>query len=397
MILRTPFFERTNAANGTGLWTHWAGHLVAEKYQMSEKFEYFAVRNAASLYDTSPLYKYRIAGPDSERFLAGVLIRDVRSCPPGRAQYTAWCDGEGYLVEDGVVFRIGPEEFLLTAARPNLSYLSSLVTHESVNIEDVSRAYGALSLQGPHARQIITALDPSMTGLEYFHHAPAKLGGAAVLVSRTGFTGDLGYEIWLDPDDALQVWDTLIEAGAGRGLIPIGDTAVLMARIEAGLLLVDVDYEPSRFAFNDAHRSTPAEVGLQWMLGSLGDRRFVGREAIRREMVSGASRWRFTGLVVDWRDYDQRHRAAGLIAPKDHMPVTGDMMVYDPDGRRVGYATSFMYSPILQNHIALARVEPGLAEKGTDLQLEFTIDHRYQMVVARTAPLPLFDPPRKRS
>lgn len=396
MIRTTPFHDRVAALNETGLWSHWAGHLVADRYQLSEKFEYFAVRNAAGIFDTSPLYKYRIAGADAERFLGGVLARDIRTCRPGRAQYTLWCDDDGYVIEDGVVFRLAGDEYLFTTARPNLAYLTGLVGGLSVDIVDESEEWAALALQGPRSREILTRVAPEIADLDYFEVAPVEVGDAATIVSRTGFTGDLGYEVWVPSGAALGVWDAVMEAGEGRGLTPFGQVALSMARIEAGLLLIDVDFTSSRFAWTKAQKSTPVELGMGWMLGDL-DRPFVGRDAIRREIEQGSSRYRLTGLVVDWQEWDDLYDAAGLIPPKDHTPVEEDLMVYDGEGGRAGWASSFMYSPILQRHIALARVRPDLAGAGARVNLEVTIDHQYRTVAAGVARLPLYAPERKTS
>lgn len=396
LISTTPFHERVGAANQTGLWSHWAGYLVAEKYQMAEKFEYFAVRNGAGVFDTSPLFKYRIWGIDAERFLAGVLARDIRTCRPGQAQYTVWCDDGGFVLEDGVILRHSDDEFFLTTAGPNLAYYSDLIGSHRVAIDDISEEYGALAVQGPHSRAVLTELTPEIERLGYFHVHDTKLGGAPVTVSRTGFTGDLGYEVWVRRDDAIPVWDAVMEAGSGRGVIPFGQIALLMTRIEAGLLLINTDFTSSRFAWTDADRSTPHELGLGWMLRSLGDDRpFIGREAIRREVAEGSSRWNMVGLVVDWDEYDRSHREAGLIAPKDHVPAPYEMMLYDDDHERVGYTASFMYSPMLQRHIGLARVRPHLSKVGTRVNLEVTINHRYELVGAHVARLPLYRTPRR--
>ncbi|CAN5477472.1 aminomethyltransferase family protein [soil metagenome] len=364
---------------------------------MSEKLEYFAVRNSVGVFDTSPLYKYRITGPGAEHYLAGVLARNIRRCRPGQAQYTVWCDDRGFVVEDGVVLRLAPDEFMLTAARPNLAYLQGLIGHEAVEIEDVSVRWGTLAVQGPRACTVLEPLVPEIAGLRYFDLVPAKLGDTAVTISRTGYTGGLGYEVWVPAEDAVAVWDAVAEAGAGHGMLPFGQVALLMARIEAGLLLIDVDFESSRFAFNDEHRSTPLELGFGWMLRDLDndDRAFVGRNAIVRERAEGTSRWKMVGLVVDWHEYDTLYTAAGLIPPKDHIPVTEDFMLYDTGSDRVGYATSLMYSSMLQRHIAIARVRPDLAATGTRVDLEVTINHRYQRVGAHVARMPLYNPAHK--
>jgi aminomethyltransferase len=218
-----------------------------------------------------------------------------------------------------------------------------------------------------------------------------------VTVSRTGYSGDLGYEVWIDTPDALHVWDTLWDSMEGHGVLPFGLAALYMLRIEAGLLLLDADFDSSRFAWNDAHRSTPIELGWGWMFKDLktDDRAFIGRKALEREIADKTSRWAMRGLIVDWQDYDRVYNDAGLIPPKDHSPIVEDWMLYDEDYERVGYATSFMYSPMLQRHIAIARVRPDFARFGTKVDLEFTVDHHYERVAAHVARLPLYNPERK--
>ena len=374
MILTSPFHERTSALNSTGLWSHWSGHLAADRYQMSDKFEYFAVRNSAGLFDSSPLYKYRIHGRDAERFLAGVLARDIRGCAPGNAQYTVWCDDRGFVVEDGVILRPARDEFLLTSAEPNFAYFSDLIGRDQVSIEEVSHDYGVLAIQGPRSRDLLARLVPDVATLPFFGLATGTIAGAPVTVSRTGYSGDLGYEIWVPSTDALQVWDVLWNSMEGHGVLPFGLAALYMLRIEAGLLLLDVDFSSSRYAWTDEDRSTPIELGWSWMFKGLAgdDRAFIGRRALERELSDKTSRWRLTGLMVDWADYDRIYSGAGLIPPKDHTPVQEEMFVYDGEGYQVGYATSFMYSPILQRHIAIARVRPELAAAGTPVRLEMT-------------------------
>jgi aminomethyltransferase len=393
----TPFHERTSALNETGLWEHWSGYLAATKYQMAEKFEYFAIRNAAAIFDTSPLYKYRIHGLDAERYLAGVLARDIRTCPPGHAQYTLWCDDRGYVIEDGVILRHGVDEFMLTSAEPNLAYFRDLVGGDRVAIDEVTEDFGVLAFQGPKSREILAKLAPDVARLGYFGIVDGKIGKAPVTISRTGYTGDLGFEIWTRSEDAVKVWDTLWDAARGHGVIPFGMTALYMARIEAGLLLLDVDFESSRFAWNDDHRSTPIELGLGWMLKGVAtdDRAFIGRDAIRRELAGKTSRWRLTGLILDWQTYDRIYDAAGLIPPKDHTPIQDEYYIYDDDGRQLGFATSLMYSPILQRHIALARVPLELSTPGSQVKLEQAVSHKYEYFDAVVARTPLYNPERR--
>jgi len=393
----TPFHPRLSELNTTGLYGHWSGYLSAQRYDHSAKHEYFAVRNAAGYFDTSPLYKYWLRGKDAERFLGGVMTRDIRLCKPGRAQYTLWCDDRGFVLEDGVVFRHSDNEFFMTTAEPNLGYLADLVGRLDVAIEEATEDYAMLAVQGPRSRAILAKVAPEVDNLAFFELGDAKIGSSAVTISRTGYTGDLGFEVRVGSDDALDVLDQIIEAGAGHGFIPFGEEALLMTRIEAGLVLINVEFQSSRFAFTDHDRVTPKELGFGWMLKGIDadDRPFIGRNAIRKELADGTSRWASVGLLIDWQAYSRLYNDAGLIPPKDETPLDYESMLYDDDGSRIGYATSLMYSPMLQRHIAMARVQPQFGPVGSRVNVELTINHQYMTVPAETARLPLFNPPRK--
>ncbi|GAB3249695.1 aminomethyltransferase family protein [Nocardioides dilutus] len=399
----TPFHPRLSELNDQGLYTHWQGTLSPLRYSHAPKHEYFAVRNSVGVFDTSPLYKYAVTGPDAERLLSGALVRDVKACRPGQAQYTAWCDDRGFVMHDGVVFRHSPEglgadEFLLTAARPSLSWFEELGSGQRVELEDVTDAYGILAVQGPRSRTVLTALVPETESLAYFAHIPAKIGGAAVTLSRTGYTGDLGFELTVPADDAVAVLDVVLEAGRDHGIRPFGEEALMTLRIEAGLPLIDVEWKDARLALSDADCVTPKELGLGWMLRGVrdGSRRFVGSEAIRRELADGSSRWATTGIVVDPADWDRLFRDAGLLPPKSEHPLPYESMVLDDAGSEVGFCTSFVYSPVLQRHIGIARVRPDLAAVGTDLRLELAIAHHNTTVRVSTTAMPFFDPARKK-
>jgi aminomethyltransferase len=382
--------------NATGLYTHWSGYLSALRYGHAPKHEYFAVRNSVGVFDSSPLFKYWIRGRDAERFLAGVFARDIRTCRPGRAQYTIWCDDRGFVMEDGVVFRHSESEFFMTAARPNLGYLSDLIGRLEVEITDVTEDYGVLAVQGPRSREVLGELTDDISGLRYFEHTETKVAKAPVTVSRTGYTGDLGFEVTVPSGQALDVLGAILAAGEGRGMRPFGEEALMMLRIEAGLPLVDVDFQNSRLVWNDDNRVTPHELGLGWMLRGLDDdRAFIGRDAIRQELADRRSRWATVGLVVDWAEWDRLHRAAGHLPPKDETPLAWEAALYDATGAQAGYATAFMYSPVLQRHIGMARLRPELAAPDTEVQVEVWLDHQNTTVSARTARLPLFNPERK--
>jgi aminomethyltransferase len=336
-----------------------------------------------------------------------VLARDVRKCAVGQAQYTLWCDDRGYVIEDGVLLRVADDEYLLTAAEPNLAYFQGLAGRLDVEISDVTDAWGILSIQGPRSREILASVAPTIADLGYFRLIETKIARVPVIVSRTGYTGDLGFEIWIPSADALKVWDAVWAAGRPKSLIPFGMTALYMARIEAGLILLDVDFHSSRFAWTDADRSTPVELGFGWMFRDLSPdapsanghgpngRAFIGRDAIRRELAERTSRWQLTGLVIDWQDYDRIYAEAGLIPPKDHTPVQDEYYVYDDELNQLGYATSQMYSPMLQRHVALARVPLDRTAEGSRVKIEAGVRHRYEYFDATVTKLPLFNPARR--
>lgn len=399
MIRTTPFHARLSELNDQYLYTHWQGTLSPLRYSHAPKHEYFAVRNSVGVFDTSPLYKYAVTGPDAERLLAGALVRDIRTCRPGQAHYTAWCDDRGYVMHDGVVFRHSADEFLLTAGRPALSWFQELGTGLRVELEDVTERYGMLAVQGPRSRTVLTELVPETETLGYFDHLPAKLAGRAVTLSRTGYTGDLGFEITVTAEDAVDVLDAVLEAGRPHSIRPFGEEALMTLRIEAGLPLVDVEWHDARLAFSDADCVTPKELGFGWMLRGVrdGSRRFVGSDAIRRELIDGTSRWATTGIVVDADDWLRLHREADQFPPKSEHPLPYESMILDSDRAEVGYCTSFVYSPVLQRHIGIARVRPDLAAAGTELHLELAINHHNTTVRVATTSMPFFDPERKRA
>lgn len=397
MVATTPFHERLSTLNDQHLYTHWQGHLSALRYSHAPKHEYFAVRNSVGIFDTSPLFKYRVSGPDAERFLGRLLVRNVGILKPGRAAYTLWCDERGYVMEDGVLFRHSDDEFLLTSARPALAWLTGHTDGRKVDILDVSEEFGMLAVQGPRSRVVLGALTDVVNRLGYFDLATDDIAGAEVTVSRTGYTGDLGFELTVPREKCLDVLDAVLAAGDGHGLRPFGEIALNMLRIEAGLPLVDVEWTDSTLAWNDEQRVTPTELGMGWMLKGVreGSRRFVGSEAIRRELEEGTSRWATTGIVLDWQDWNRLHRDAGLFPVKDEIPLSWESWLRDDDGEQIGYATSVMYSPVLQRHIGIARVRPDLATPGTTVHMETTILHSTEVVRAQTSAMPFFNPERK--
>lgn len=402
MPLTTPFQPRLEPLNTTGIWKHWSGYRVAPQYQVSLSLEYYAIRNSVSLLDTTPLFKYRITGRDATRFLERVLARDVRTCGPGRAQYTCWCDERGFVLQDGVVLHVSDGEYWLTAAEPTLHYFRTVARamRADVEITDVSRAWGILALQGPRAYAVLSQLTDAVTPLTYFTLVRTEVAGHDVVISRTGYTGDLGYEIWVRAAGACDVWDAVAEAGRGHNLTPIGTTALKMARIEAGLLLMGADFHSARFAWVDAQRETPLELGWSWMFRRMAedDRDFIGRSAIEAELAEGSSRWTTVGLAVDWHDYERVYTEAGIVPPRHEVYSESTMSIYrrgSTEWDYAGYASSFTTSSLLRTPLAIAKLPLDLATPGSEVDLEVTVIRRPRNVLARVERMPFFNPDRK--
>jgi aminomethyltransferase len=369
--------------------------VVASSYELSHEREYHAIRVAAALFDISPLHKYRVSGKDSARLLDRVVTRDAVRASVGQVLYTPWCDGAGKVLDDGTVARLDETTFRMTSADPNLRWLEESALGLDVRIEDVSDATAALALQGPNARSILEQVsDADLAALKYFRVAPARLRGVPVTISRTGYTGDLGYEIWLDAGHALEVWDALIESGSGYGITPAGMLALDVARIEAGLMLIDVDYVSARKAVIESQKSSPFELGLGWAV-DLRKERFVGRSALAEE-AKRAPQWQFVGLEIDWESFERLYADLGL-APQ--LPLAAWRMsvpIYD-GSEQAGYATSGGWSPLLKKYIALAHLQSRWATPGTEIEIEITVEHRRRRAAASVVQRPFFDPERKRA
>ncbi len=393
MALKTPFYPRLAPLNQPEIWQHWSGYLSAPKYQYSVLAEYYAVRDAVAVFDTSPLFKYRISGPDAEALLSIVLTRDIRTCAVGQAQYTIWCNEKGYVLEDGVIMKLAENDYLLSAARPNLRHFKLHQGTLDVSIEDVSKRYGVLAVQGSKSLLTLQKLTPDLDALDYFGVAQTTIAGADVIVARAGFTGSKGYELWINAADALTVYDAIMAAGDDYNIIPMGEEALMLLRIEAGLLLIDVDFDSARHAWVDAQRETPIELGWQWMLRNLDqdDRQFVGRAAIEAEIANKTSRWKTIGLQLDYYDYERVHRELGIMPPKDSMLAQETHSLYDADRNYLGYATSVMYSPMLKKHIAIAKLPLDHCKRGTEVYIELVPIHKPVTVKAHVVKMPFYN------
>lgn len=390
----TPFHSRVAALCESQDWLLWAGFLSPVTYETDHQREYFALRSSAGLIDVTPLFKYHVSGPDAGRLLDRVVTRDLTRCAVGQAVYTPWCDTEGKVVDDGVAVRLEEDRYQLTAADPNLAWLEDTAVGMDVVIEDVTDRIAALAVQGPTSREVLAGLSEDVAPLRFFRATTTRFDDVPVTVTRTGYTGDLGYEVWIDAEHAERLWDLVMDAGAPHNLRPVGNTALDIARIEAGLILNPVDYVPARHTLFEVQKSTPFELGLGWCV-SLDKGPFVGRDALRAEAARGP-RWSTVGLEAQWDAIEAVFAEFGL---PPQLPTTswGDAVpVYGRRGQ-VGKATSGTWSPLLKTYLALARVEPSVAAPGTSLALEVTVEGHRRTARARVVELPFFDPPRKRS
>ena len=395
MLKTTPFHARTASRCLSHAWRRWAGYVVASCYELSHEREYQAIRSAAALLDVSPLYKYLVRGKDAARLLDRVMTRDIARSAVGQVLYTPWCDAAGKVLDDGTVSRLGEQAFRMTSADPNLRWLADNAMGLDVAIDDVSESIAALALQGPASREILQTLtDTDLSDLKYFRIAAAKLRGSSVTISRTGYTGDLGFEIWLDAAHALSVWDAVTEAGTPYGITPAGMLALDVARIEAGLMLIDVDYIPARKALIEGQMSSPFELDLGWAV-SLDKDHFVGKNALAQEAQRGAQ-WHFVGLEVEWDALERLYAEVGLAPRLPTAAWRASVPVY-AGGEQAGYATSGGWSPLLKRYLALAHVRSRWAAAGTALEMEVTIEHRRKRAAARVVKKPFFNPERKRA
>ena len=396
MLKKTPFHSRTAALMQADQWRRWAGYTAASAYEMTHDREYMAIRNACALIDVSPLCKYQISGADALRFLNRLVTRDVSVCPIGGMLYTPWCDSRGKVIDDGTIAHLGENRYRLTSAEPNLRWLEDNAISMDVQIEDVSEQIAALALQGPTSRQLLMTLtDAPLADLKYYRFLDTTIADTPVMISRTGYTGDLGYELWLraDPASVERVWDALVEAGRSFALQPAGIWALDVARIEAGLIMLDVDYTPANKAMIDAQTSTPLELGLGWAV-SWNKGNFVGRQALLAERSRGSATM-LVGLEIDHLEFERQHHALGLPVPYPFLAWRA-VIPLCAAGEQLGYATSGVWSPTLKKYIALGHLQPNYAALGTLVTLDLDVDRYRRPFNAKVTKLPFFNPPRKK-
>jgi aminomethyltransferase len=368
---------------------------VASSYDVLHDYEYHAIRNAAALIDVSPLFKYDVRGQDALRLVNRVITRDAMKCAVGQAIYTCLCDAEGKVIQDGTVFRLAQDHYRFHLADPGLRWLKLNAVGMEVSIQEVSEQVAALALQGPSSLRILQqVVDAELGQLRFFRFTFANVGGVPAIISRTGYTGDLGYEVWVASDDAERVWDVLMEAGQGFGIRPAGMLALDVARLEAGFILLEVDYIGVEKALNPSQKYTPFEIGLGWTV-DLKKEHFVGLRELRKESQRAASR-QVVGLEIDLRDYERLYQQVGL-PPQIPLTAWRSAVPVYKETRQVGHATTGAWSPILKKYIALATVGKEYVEPGTRVDFEVTVEYRRKTVSSTVVKLPFFDPPRKRA
>ena len=393
MPIGTAVHERTFSLCESMNYREWSGYYAVSAYEAHHEHEYNAIRNAAALIDISPLFKYRVSGSDATRLVDRIVTRDLTKVAPGSVIYTPWCDDRGKVIDDGTVSRLSENVYRWTAADPSLRWFRQNALGLDVTIEDVSEQVAALALQGPTSGRMLKAIaEAEVENLKYFKVTSGKIAGVPVDISRTGYTGDLGYEIWIPWKDAVKVWDELMGRGKAFDVHAAGMLALDVSRIEAGLLLIDVDFHGSKKAFIDLQRYTPLEMGLSRLV-ALEKGRFVGQDALRAEAKTGPAR-QIVGLEIDWNSIESIYERLSL-APQIPAAASRVAVPIYREGEWVGKATSTTWSPTLKKMIALATVARGSNEVGTRLEMEYTVEAVRGKVAATVVPTPFFHPPRK--
>jgi aminomethyltransferase len=390
----TAFHERTLALCESLNFKEWSGYYTVSAYEMTHEHEYNAIRNSAALIDITPLFKYYVSGRDATKLVNRVITRDINKVAVDQVIYCCWCDPEGNVIDDGTITRLGENEYRWTSADPSLRWFRQNALGLDVQIEDISEKVAALALQGPTSGKLLHAVaDANIAGLKYFRVTHGKIAGVSVDISRTGYTGDLGYEIWVAWKDAVKVFDELMAKGRPFDIHPAGMVALDIARIEAGLILIEVDYISSKRAIIDAQKYSPGEIGLAKLV-DLKKENFVGRDALAAEAKHGGPARSLVGLEVNWSEVEALYEQIGM-APQ--VPATASRVavpVYR-GGRQVGKATSTTWSPTLKRMIALASVSRESATPGATLSMELTVEAARKTVSAKIVPVPFFNPPRK--
>jgi aminomethyltransferase len=397
MSTGTAFHQRTDALCRSRAWRQWSGFSVASTYNDFAQPEYAAIRHAAALIDVSPLFKYIVKGPDAIRLTNRVFTQDTAKMKIGQIVYTPWCDPDGNVRQEGTVFRLDEFEYQVCAVEPALGWLSRNGVGLNVSIVDLTDTLSTLALQGPTSRDVLRDVAlPDVDSLRFFQWTNAEIAGTPVMISRTGYTGDLGYEIWIPSERALPVWDALIEGGAPHHIVPCGLQAMDIARVEAGFVLLNVDYISAESALLPRHKMSPYELGLGWAVKLDKEANFVGRDALRHEKVRRDG-FRLVGLELDWPGIEEIYLSAGIMPDLPLAPCREPVPIYNRDGEHIGRATTRVWSTLLKKYLALATIEADYSESGSEVFMELTVDFRRRSAPARVAKTPFYRPERMRA
>ena len=394
MPVGTAFHEKTLALCESLNYREWSGYYAVSVYETHHEHEYNAIRNSAALIDISPLFKYRVTGRDATRFVNRVIARDLHKVAIDQVIYCCWCDTEGKVIDDGTITRLGENEYRWTAADPSLRWFEQNALALDVKIEDISEHVAALALQGPTSGCLLKAVtDADVANLKYFRVTRGAIAGVPVDISRTGYTGDLGFEIWMPWKEAKKIWDELMKKGKAFDIHPAGMIALDIARIEAGLILIEVDYISSKKALIESQKYSPAEIGLGKLV-DLKKENFVGRDALAREKKKDGPERRLVGLEINWNEVEALYDKVGMAPQVPSIASRVAVPVYR-SGKQVGKATSTTWSPTLKKMIALACVSRDQSSVGATLNIEMTVEAVRHTVSAKVVALPFFNPPRK--
>lgn len=393
MPIGTPFHERTFALCESLNYREWSGYYAVSAFEAHHDHEYNAIRNSAALIDISPLFKYRLTGRDATQLVDRIITRDMRKVSVGQVIYTPWCDEHGKVIDDGTVSRLDENTYRWTAADPSLRWFTQNAFGLDVQIEDISESVAALAVQGPTSGRLLKRIaEADIENLKYFRVTPGTISGVPVEISRTGYTGDLGYEIWVAAEKAVKVWDALVESGGAFDIKPTGMLALDVARIEAGLLLIDIDFNSSKKALIEEQKYSPFEMGLGRLV-HLDKNRFIGQRALVEEKKRGPAK-QIVGLEIDWPEVENIYEQVGLPPAVSGIASRVAVPVYR-NGTQLGKATSTTWSPTLKKMIALATVKSEAAAPGTPVEIEITVEAVRHRVRAKVAKTPFYNPKRK--
>jgi aminomethyltransferase len=378
-LLKTPFHPRTEALNRLWSWGNWGGYATVLSYE-DLAMEHSAIRNAATLYDLCPMIKYRIEGAEAAAYLNRLTIRNAAKLSVGSVHYTAWVNDAGHLLDDGTLFRLTETQYRLCCQERHLPWLLDSAHGYDVTITEETENIAALSLQGPTSAEVLRRAGFAIDGLKPFRLAEFPLGTGKLTISRTGFTGDLGYELWTTPDQALPLWDLLFDAGKLRGLRPIGSDALNIARMEAGFIITGFDFTPADICVREDRLRSPLEMGLGWLI-DWQKGHFTGKVALQRQRDKG-TKWSFVGLEID-----------------GNIPADGAIL-YHNRKREVGVITGACWSPVLKKNIALAQILTEYASGAniwTEIYALRELHYAKLMMRARVVERPFFAPDRRRA